>query len=53
MKRVRYVNGALDALDTALRPAFVVITGDLVNKPGDAGQIAEFQRIAAKVDDGA
>src|SRR5436190_10331184 len=33
-----------------LRPAFVVITGDLVNKWGDAGQIAEFKRIAAKVD---
>jgi 3',5'-cyclic AMP phosphodiesterase CpdA len=33
-----------------LRPAFVVITGDLVNKPGDAGQIAEFQRIVKKVD---
>jgi serine/threonine-protein phosphatase CPPED1 len=33
-----------------LRPAFVVITGDLVNKAGDAAQIAEFQRIVAKVD---
>jgi 3',5'-cyclic AMP phosphodiesterase CpdA len=33
-----------------LRPRFVVITGDLVNKPGDAAQIAEFKRIAAKVD---
>ncbi len=33
-----------------LRPAFVVITGDLVHKPGDAAQIAEFHRIAAKVD---
>jgi 3',5'-cyclic AMP phosphodiesterase CpdA len=32
-----------------LRPKFVVITGDLVNKPGDAAQIAEFKRIAAKV----
>jgi serine/threonine-protein phosphatase CPPED1 len=32
-----------------LRPAFVVITGDLVNKPGDAAQIAEFQRIVGKV----
>ena len=35
-----------------LRPAFVVITGDLVHKPGDAAQIAEFQRIVAKVDRG-
>src|SRR4030095_15280376 len=33
-----------------LRPAFVVIAGDLVNKPGDQAQIAEFQRIAGKVD---
>src|SRR3954470_16866835 len=33
-----------------LKPAFVVITGDLVNKAGDAKQIAEFHRIAAKVD---
>ncbi len=33
-----------------LRPAFVVITGDLVNKPGDANQITEFQRIVGKID---
>lgn len=33
-----------------LRPAFVVITGDLVNKPGDAAQIAEYQRIARRLD---
>jgi 3',5'-cyclic AMP phosphodiesterase CpdA len=33
-----------------LRPAFVVITGDLVNKPGDAAQIGEFHRIVGKVD---
>ena len=33
-----------------LRPKFVVITGDLVNKPGDAAQIAEFKRIAGKID---
>lgn len=32
-----------------LRPKFVVICGDLVNKAGDAGQIAEFQRIAHKL----
>ena len=32
-----------------LRPAFVVITGDLVNKAGDAAQIAEFHRIVAKI----
>lgn len=33
-----------------LRPAFVVITGDLVNKPGDEAQIAEYRRIAGKID---
>lgn len=33
-----------------LRPAFVVITGDLVNKPGDAAQIAAYRRIAARID---
>ncbi len=35
-----------------LKPAFVVVTGDLVNKAGDAAQIAEFQRIARKLDPG-
>lgn len=33
-----------------LRPAFVVITGDLVNKPGDPAQIAEYRRIVGKID---
>jgi serine/threonine-protein phosphatase CPPED1 len=33
-----------------LKPAFVVMTGDLVNKPGDAAQIAEYQRIFSKID---
>jgi predicted phosphodiesterase len=33
-----------------LRPAFVVVTGDLVNRTGDAAQIAEYQRIAARLD---
>ena len=33
-----------------LKPAFLVITGDLVNKAGDAAQIAEFRRIAARLD---
>ena len=32
-----------------LRPAFVVITGDLINKPGDAAQSAEYLRIRAKL----
>lgn len=33
-----------------LKPAFVIITGDLVNKAGDAAQIAEYKRIASKLD---
>jgi 3',5'-cyclic AMP phosphodiesterase CpdA len=33
-----------------LKPAFVVITGDLVNKAGDAAQIKEYLRIAGKLD---
>ena len=33
-----------------LRPAFVVVTGDLVNKPGDAAQMAEYGRIARRLD---
>ena len=33
-----------------LRPAFVIITGDLVNKPGDTAQIAEYKRIVGKID---
>lgn len=33
-----------------LKPAFVVITGDLVHKPGDAAQIAAYRRIAGQID---
>lgn len=33
-----------------LKPAFVIITGDLVNLMGDPAQIAEYKRIAAKLD---
>lgn len=33
-----------------LRPAFVVVLGDLVNKPGDAGQILEYRRLIGRVD---
>lgn len=33
-----------------LHPAFVIICGDLVNKVGDAPQIAEYKRISAKLD---
>lgn len=32
-----------------LKPAFVVVTGDLVNRPGDAAQIAEYRRIISKI----
>jgi predicted phosphodiesterase len=35
-----------------LKPAFVVVTGDLTNKAGDAAQAAEYRRIAAKLDPG-
>lgn len=34
-----------------LHPDFVVVCGDLVNTPGHAGQIAEFERVAAQLDD--
>ena len=33
-----------------LKPSFVVILGDLVNKTGDPEQIKEFQRISKKID---
>jgi serine/threonine-protein phosphatase CPPED1 len=33
-----------------LKPSFVLILGDLVNKAGDPDQIREFRRITAKVD---
>jgi serine/threonine-protein phosphatase CPPED1 len=33
-----------------LKPAFVVILGDLTNKTGDAKQIKEYKRIAKKID---
>ena len=33
-----------------LHPAFVIITGDLINKPGDPAQTAEFWRIARKLE---
>jgi 3',5'-cyclic AMP phosphodiesterase CpdA len=32
-----------------LRPAFVVVTGDLVNRTGDAAQIAEYRRILGRL----
>jgi serine/threonine-protein phosphatase CPPED1 len=38
------------ATASRLKPAFVVITGDLINKPGDPAQTAEYHRIAAKLD---
>jgi len=33
-----------------LRPLFVVVCGDLVNQAGNAAQIAEYLRVAAKLD---
>lgn len=42
------------AISTAnrLRPRFVILTGDLVNKPGDESQIAEYERISKRLDPG-
>lgn len=34
-----------------LRPAFVVVCGDLINRPGDGGQAAELLRIAGELDE--
>lgn len=33
-----------------LRPAFVVVSGDMLNRPGDAAQFREYQRIMSLVD---
>lgn len=33
-----------------LKPAFVIVTGDLVNRAGDPAQVKEYLRIAAKLD---
>jgi len=33
-----------------LHPAFVIITGDLINRPRDKAQIAAYKRIVAKLD---
>src|ERR1700747_2235318 len=33
-----------------LKPAFVVVTGDLINEGGNAAQAAEYMRIAHKLD---
>jgi serine/threonine-protein phosphatase CPPED1 len=33
-----------------LKPDFVVVTGDLINKSGDAAQAAEYHRIASRLD---
>lgn len=40
----------LIATANRLRPAFVVVTGDLVNRASNPGQVAEYLRIAAKLD---
>jgi serine/threonine-protein phosphatase CPPED1 len=41
---------SLIATVNRLKPAFLIVTGDLVNRHGDAGQIREYQRIAARLD---
>jgi 3',5'-cyclic AMP phosphodiesterase CpdA len=35
-----------------LKPAFIVVTGDLINQPANAAQAAEYHRIAAKLNPG-
>ncbi len=40
----------LIATANRLRPAFVIVTGDLVNRTGDAAQTAEYLRIAGRLD---
>ena len=41
---------AIDAANR-LRPAFVVVTGDLTNRQGDSAQIAEYRRVASTLDE--
>jgi 3',5'-cyclic AMP phosphodiesterase CpdA len=38
------------AATNRLRPAFVVVTGDLTHRQGDSAQIAEYRRIIAQLD---
>jgi 3',5'-cyclic AMP phosphodiesterase CpdA len=33
-----------------LKPDFVIVTGDLINKPGDTAQATEYLRIARRID---
>jgi 3',5'-cyclic AMP phosphodiesterase CpdA len=33
-----------------LKPGFVIVLGDLVNRPGDPAQVAEFLRISRRID---
>lgn len=42
--------GLAVAAANRLKPAFVVVCGDLVSQAGDGPQIAEYQRIAAQLD---
>jgi 3',5'-cyclic AMP phosphodiesterase CpdA len=37
------------AMAGAIRPRFVVVCGDMVNRAGDAAQVAEVKRIAARL----
>jgi len=48
-KEAALLNQAIDHANR-LRPAFVVICGDLINKPGDYGQAVEFLRAADRLD---
>ncbi len=44
---LRYTKAIAEA--NRLKPAFVVVTGDLVNKPSDSTQIAEYKRISSQL----
>jgi DNA-binding PadR family transcriptional regulator len=43
-------HGHAIATANRLKPAFVMITGDLINQDTNAAQAAEYRRIAAKID---
>ncbi len=47
-ENVHFTKAIQDA--NRLQPAFVVITGDLVNSAFDPAQIAEFKRISRQID---
>ncbi|MDQ3277113.1 MAG: metallophosphoesterase [Bacteroidota bacterium] len=47
-KETAHLQRAIAAINQ-LKPAFVVVTGDLINKPFDNAQIAEYKRVTAQL----